>query len=463
MTITVVDALVIPVADGGPDWFHGWLRIDDDGRISGLGPGAPPPGPGPVLDLGGAMVAPGFVSAHSHLFTSGLRGIAPGSSLYPWVRAMMEVFRHADAETLYWSTLHGALDFLANGITSAYNFTQSRVTWLYDPATARNTLGGVHPPEYLTRQFDGTAAAGIRTVHAIRLDDEAAPEHEVLATFADAVEASAAHTPAELHLGTSVFGAVQWAAAARTAELEVRVMREHGLTNQAHFVETAESLDVQRAKFAWYAAAGALGPDMLFGHFVHPTDDMVEQAAAAGCGMVWQATSNGRLGSGVADVVRFARAGMRVGMGLDDQSCTDISDPFANMRQGLYAMRALHHDAAVLMPRDVLHMHTLGAAEVLGVADRIGSLEPGKFADFVVVDHRSPSTGPVWDVLATYVLACGLRNLRQVYVGGRLVSVDGRCMSPLADRADAELEERITVAAAGAGLRPAVGSVQRCP
>jgi cytosine/adenosine deaminase-related metal-dependent hydrolase len=175
MMITVVDALVIPMADGGPDWFHGWLRIDDDGRISELGPGVPPPGPGPVLDLGGAMVAPGFVSAHSHLFTSGLRGIAPGSSLYPWVRAMMEVFRHADAETLYWSTLHGALDFLANGVTSAYNFTQSRVTWLYDPATARNTLGGVHPPEYLTRQFDGTADAGIRAVHAIRLDDEAAP------------------------------------------------------------------------------------------------------------------------------------------------------------------------------------------------------------------------------------------------------------------------------------------------
>ncbi|UFU07051.1 hypothetical protein [Ruania halotolerans] len=48
-----------------------------------------------------------------------------------------------------------------------------------------------------------------------------------------------------------------------------------------------------------------------------------------------RATSNGRLGSGVADVARYTRAGIAVGMGLDDQSCTDISDPFASMRLAL--------------------------------------------------------------------------------------------------------------------------------
>lgn len=452
MSLVVTDAVLIPVSDTGPDWFRGWLHVGDDGRIAGIGTGEPPPGP--ALDVGGAIVAPGFVSAHSHLFTSGLRGIAPGSSLYPWVRAMMEVFRHASADDLYWCTLHGALDFLANGVTSAYNFTQSRVTWLYDPATARNTLGAVHPPEYVARQFAAAADAGMRVMNAIRLDDEAMGEDETLGVFADMVAASADLVPPDQHLGASVFGAVQWAAGPRTAELEVAMMRRHGLVDQAHFVETAEGIDVQQAKFAWYADAGALGPDFLFGHFVHPTDDMVSAAAGAGAAMVWQPTSNGRLGSGFADVVRFRDAGMRVGIGLDDQSCTDISDPFANMRMGLYATRARHTDAGILMPRDVLRMHTLGSAEALGVADRIGSLEVGKHADFVVVDHRAPSTGPVWDVLATYVLACGLRNLKQVYVGGRVVAEHGRCTSPLAADADGELQERMTRAARGAGMVP---------
>lgn len=464
IALTVVDALLLPGADAGPEWFFGWLQVGDDGRIVAMGPGEPPPDAHatPVLDAGGAIVAPGFVSAHSHLFTSGLRGIAPDSTLYPWVRSMMELFRHTEAEDMYWATLHGSLDFLANGVTSAYNFMQSGVTWLYDPSTARNVLGRVHPDEYTTRQMDGTVDAGLRAVHAIRLDDESGPEEQVLERFGRMVDAARAPERAgrDQHLGVSVMGAVQWAAAPRTAELEALVMREHGVTDQAHFVETAEGLDVQRAKFAWYDDAGALGPDLLLGHFVHPTDAMVHRVAEAGSPVVWQPTSNGRLGSGVADVVRYRAAGIDVGIGLDDQSCTDVSDPWSNMRLGLYSQRALHQDAAVLSARDVLRMHTLGSAEVLGVADRVGSLEVGKHADFVLVDHRAPSTGPVWDVVATYVLACGLRNLRATYVGGRCVARDGRATTPLAERADAELAERIERAAHADGRRLAVTAEQ---
>ena len=456
--LTVVDAVVIPVADGAPDWYRGWLRVGADGRITGGGPGDPPPlppgtPPGEVLDAAGAMVAPGFVSAHSHLFTSGLRGIAAGSTLYPWLTSMMEVFSRASPEDLYWSTLHGSLDFLANGITSAYDFLQSRVVWQYDPGTAAARAAAVHPLAYTTRQMDGAADAGLRTVTAIRLDDEHGAEADVLDTFAAMVGAAREHQARGPGLGASVMGAVQWASRPRSAELEAQVMAEHGITNQAHFVETAQGVEAQRAKFTWYDDAGALGPSFVFGHFVHPTDRMLERAAETGCAMSWQPTSNGRLASGIADVARYRAAGMRVGMGLDDQSCTDTSDPFGNMRFGMYALRALHHDAAVLLPREVLRMHTLGSAEAIGVDDRVGSLEVGKAADFVVVDHRAPSTGPVWDVVATYVMACGLRNLRQVWSGGRLVSEDGRCTSPLAEQADAELHARIGAVARAAGLR----------
>jgi cytosine/adenosine deaminase-related metal-dependent hydrolase len=210
-------------------------------------------------------------------------------------------------------------------------------------------------------------------------------------------------------------------------------MARYGILNQAHFVETAENLAAQQAKFAWYEEAGALGPAMLFGHFVHPTDAMVDAVAETGCAVVWQPTSNGRLGSGIADIVRYRERGIRIGVGLDDQSCTDISDPFQNLRIGMYAMRAKYSRASVLMPREALRMHTLGSAEVLGVADRVGSLETGKYADFLVVDPYRPDTGPIWDAYATYALACGLRNLTAVYVGGRCVSAEGRSRHPAAD------------------------------
>jgi len=171
--------------------------------------------------------------------------------------------------------------------------------------------------------------------------------------------------------------------------------------------------------------------------------------------VIWQATSNGRLGSGIADITRYRDAGIRVGMGLDDQSCTDVSDPFQNMRIGLYTQRAVHCDAAVLAAREVLRMHTLGAADALGLSDRVGSVEVGKHADLVVVDPTSPATGPIWDPVATYVLACSLRNLTHVYVGGRLVAEGARSLHPLADEADAQLTERMIRSARARGFTPA--------
>ncbi len=454
LPLTVVDAVIIPLADGS-DWFRGWLSVDADGLIAGLGAGEPPAQPAGtrVLDAHGAFVAPGFVSAHSHLFTSGMRGMTPGEPLYGWVGEQSAFISGADADDIYWFTLHGCLDFLGNGVTSAYNFTDSRIVGRYDAATDTREIYDVRPEEYLFRQIDAARDAGLRTMNAIRLDSEFQPAEQAFEVFARAVEHLEANVPGPLNLGASVFGAVQWSATAQAAIDEVRAMDAHGIGNQAHFLETGEALDQQREKFRWYQEAGALRPGFLFGHFVHPDVFMSRVAAAAGAGMVWQPTSNGRLGSGVADIPRYRELGMPIGVGLDDQSCTDVSDPFQNVRIGVYTQRAVSEDAGVLMPREMLRMHTLGSAEALGVADRIGSLEVGKAADFLVVDPASPDTGPVWDVYAHYAFAMSLRNLKEVYVGGELVSRDGVSTHPLAADASRELHARVRAVAARAAER----------
>ncbi|GGF26261.1 amidohydrolase family protein [Subtercola lobariae] len=472
--LTIVNAVIITMADGA-EWFRGWMTVGDDGRITGLGAGEPPEPPqaetsdavegdtaaaagtsaaptGEVLDANGAFVAPGFISAHSHIFTSGMRGMTPGDNLYGWVGEQSTFISGAGEDDIYWFTLHGCLDFIGNGITSAYNFTDSRIVGRYDAATDRREIFDVRSERYLQRQVDAARHSGLRVLTSIRLDSEFQPPEQAFEVFADAVAYVEQNVPTELNLGTSVFGAVQWSESEQAARDEVRAMDAHGIGNQAHFLETSEALDQQREKFRWYEEAGALRDGFLFGHFVHPDTSMAEKAASSGSGMVWQPTSNGRLGSGVADIVRYRDLGMPIGVGLDDQSCTDISDPFQNMRIGMYTQRAVHQNASVLMPRDMLRMHTLGSAEALGVADRVGSLEVGKFADFVVVNPSSPDTGPVWDVYASYAFACGLRNLEKVYIGGVLVSQNGVSVHPHATSASAHLHDRVRAAAARTGL-----------
>jgi 5-methylthioadenosine/S-adenosylhomocysteine deaminase len=110
-------------------------------------------------------------------------------------------------------------------------------------------------------------------------------------------------------------------------------------------------------------------------------------------------------------------------MGLDGQASGTRACPFENMRMGLYGVRAHYANAAILSPRDVLRMATLGSAHVLGLNERLGSLEPGKLADFLVLDPID--FGHVFDPYAALVFGGSSRQIERVYIGGRLVALHG--------------------------------------
>jgi 5-methylthioadenosine/S-adenosylhomocysteine deaminase len=119
----------------------------------------------------------------------------------------------------------------------------------------------------------------------------------------------------------------------------------------------------------------------------------------------------------------------------------DVADPFENMRTGLYAIRDKYEDAKIMSPYDVLRLHTMGSADVLGVADRLGSLEPGKFADFLVVDPTRFRT--VFDPYASLVFVAGERDLERVYVGGELLVQNGALTRQDLLKVRAEVNQRV--------------------
>lgn len=452
--LLLTNAILITMDRERPDAFSGYMLVDQTGRIMSVEPGAPPAtieAPR-IIDMRGRIVAPGFISAHSHLYMSPLRGLGHNSNLYGWFRAWDHYLRHTTAEDLYWFTLHGSLDFLRNGITTAYDFTYSGVVEeLSDDPSQALAPAEQKPGPFEENQFRAKLDAGLRFIDSPSLSVFGSDD-EIIAKYGALMDWAQQHRNNPLFLGMAISGTQQFAPTRRTARLEVRAMDEFGVINQSHFLESPQAVAAQQEKFAWYDEAGALGPDFIFGHFIHVNDAIVDRVAETGARMSWQPTSNGRLGDGIADVVSYLEHGIPVAMGLDDQSCTDISDPFQNMRIGLYTMRAVHESADAMSIRDVLFLQTLGSAEVLGVDDRVGSLEAGKFADFLVVDPRAPDSGSVYEPLASYVLAMGLRNLKEVWVGGQLV-VDGTTLlsyeeGRVRDEIDARTE-RIRVLADG--------------
>lgn len=107
-------------------------------------------------------------------------------------------------------------------------------------------------------------------------------------------------------------------------------------------------------------------------------------------------------------------------------------------------IQAKYESALVLQPFDVLKFHTLGSAKVLNVADKVGSLEPGKLGDILVIDSKALDRAPVFDAYATLVFACNVLNLEKVYVGGELLVENRKTLRHDFPKIAAEMAARVT-------------------
>jgi cytosine/adenosine deaminase-related metal-dependent hydrolase len=426
--LIVENGILMTMAPGQEQPFVGYVAVGEDGRITSIGPGAPPKGltARTTYDATGKFVTPGFISAHSHVWQSAFRGLAADQLVREgWSEAVYrQMAIQSVPEDFYWYTLHGLLDHAIHGITSVYNFT-------YGNRGAR---------EFAEQQWRGSIDSGVRFIHSYARSRDV-PADEQRAELAAFMEYAHPQMDQPTFLKMSIAGT---AGPAENVALDLELMKQFHMSNQTHYLEYPREKAQQQANFAIMEASGIVGPDLSFGHFIHTTDPMIKAAAAAGAGMSWNPLSNGRLASGIADIPRYLMLGVKVGMGVDGQASADLPDPFENMRMGLYMIRAKYESALVMQPIDVMRLHTMGSADVLGIADKVGSLEPGKFGDILVIDPKSVDRAPVFDPYATLVFATNVLNLERVYIGGDLAIVGRKPVKQDFSKVSKEVWTRVT-------------------
>jgi cytosine/adenosine deaminase-related metal-dependent hydrolase len=418
--LLVKNARLFTMAEGQKDVFTGYLVVDSDGKLTAVAAGDPPKTlhAKEVYDAGGRWILPGFLSAHSHLWQAAFRGIAADKTLPGWLDGLYtQKASKAVAEDFYWFTLDGALDHLEHGITAAYDFSYGGGSW--------GKCHGIECDEYA---YKAEIDSGIRFVHGYQPDHitDADTPAMAMARLTRFMDWLATQPKSDRLLSVMLNGGTAFNTTYQQAVSEKAMMDAFHLGNQSHYLEPPDTVAAERAKFPWFVDSGLLGPTLYFGHFIHADDTILTKVAAAHSGMSWNPLSNGRLASGVADIPKYLKMGIRVGMGVDGEASADLADPFENMRTGLYAVRDKYEDATVLSPYQVLYLHTMGSADVMGAKDKLGSLEPGKFADFLVVDPAR--FGTVFDPYASLVLVAGERDLERVYVGGELKVDHGKLL-----------------------------------
>ena len=418
--------------------FVGYLVVASNGTILTVSPGNPPASldAQQVFDADGKWIIPGFISSHSHLWQAAYRGIAADKTLMDWINDIyFQRAAHASTEDFYWFCLLGALDHLQNGITAAYNFNYERIDWQGED----NDIDKA--------EFRAEEESGMRFVHGyepgmIHSGISTALARNRLKAFLDWV---GTRHPSSNFLGVMINGGTAFNNTYDQSVMEKALMDEFSLRNQSHYLEPPEqsSQAEERAEFHWFTDSGLLSPNLVFGHFIHTDDAILAQTVKNGVGMTWNPLSNGRMASGVADIPKYLKLGMRVGMGIDGEASGDLADPFENMRAGLYAIRDKYQDATVISPYQLLLLHTLGSADVLGVKNKLGSLEPGKFADFLVINPTG--LGAVLeDPYANLVLAASVRDVDRVYVGGELQVEHGQFLHQDLAKVQKTVNERVS-------------------
>jgi cytosine/adenosine deaminase-related metal-dependent hydrolase len=213
--------------------------------------------------------------------------------------------------------------------------------------------------------------------------------------------------------------------------------RELGIHMHTHLAETMDEeeycLEVYgKRPLQMVADLGWEGDDVWFAHSIFMNDSEVESMGRLGTGVAHCPSSNMRLASGIAPVRKYLAAGVRLGLGVDGSASNDGNHMIGEARQAMLLARL---DAApslsggeLLTARSALRIATRGGADVLGRAD-LGSLEPGKAADFVAVSlDRLEYAGAQSDPVAALLFAAPTR-VDHTYVHGKAVVSDGELVT----------------------------------
>ncbi|MDZ4803720.1 MAG: amidohydrolase family protein [Candidatus Eisenbacteria bacterium] len=384
-----------------------------DGRIEQFGPKVSAPEGTPIVDLTGRWMTPGFIQGHVHLGQTLFRGLGEDRRLLDWLSGVIWPLEAAhDDESAYWSAVVGGAEAMRAGTTSMLD------------------IGLVHGMNGL---FRGLIDLGVRARTGKLLMDRGdgvppallgepdrilAESHE-LARHWDGVDNG--------RIGYAVCPRFVFSCTPALWEGAVAQARGGNWPLHTHAFETREEQEAVRAvehrsELDTLRDVGALTVPLKVAHGVWVDDPTAERLGGAGAAVIHCPASNLKLGSGVADLERLKRHGVRVGIGCDGSPCNNFLDPLGEMRLAAL-LQKWRHGPDRFTARDALSLATREGALAIDAEDRIGSLEVGKRADFVVFDLERVHSlcADAVDPYTRIVFGADRTNIESVYIEGRAV------------------------------------------
>ena len=452
MSMLLQNGWICPMDDSGSELPDGWVLVAG-GLVEAVGGGAPPPADS-VVDLAGAVVTPGLVNTHHHLYQTLTRARAQEATLFEWLRELYPVWAGIDAEAQYAAARTGLAELALSGCTTVFDhhyvFPRGR-SGLWEAEVQAAQELGVRIVASRGSMDLGESDGGLPPDTLVESIDEVLADTERLAGLQDddgLVQLAIA--PCSPFSVTKEL-MVESAALARRLELRLHTHLAETVEENAYCLELYGCRPVE-----YLAELGWVAGDVWCAHCVHLSAEDVGAFGRAGVGVAHCPTSNLRLGAGVAPVRELVDAGAPVGLGVDGSASNERSDLFFEVKQALLVARGrggphgfppgdtgfagVASSPSAMTVREALGLGTRGGAAVLGRED-IGQLSPGKRADIAVWRTDGLELGGAEaDPVAGLVFSAPHR-VDRLYVAGEEVVRDGHLVR--ADEAEIAREHRV--------------------
>lgn len=396
-----------------------------------------------IVDATDRLIAPGFVNAHYHSHDVLAKGTMEEMPLEAWrILALPPQYPKPSRAEVKTRTLLGALECLHSGITTV----QDMVTL------------SPFDPDHLDAVVEAYEEIGIRAAVALQYADlpgidttpfwrEVFPE-EMHPYVSAAAEPERERDPLASFEETFLesgrrFERIFWAlgpsaperCSAQLVERTAALAERHDLPVFTHIYESkAGALQARRgypghggSLIRRLRAEGLLGPRLNLAHSVWLLPEEIEILAETGTNVIINPLSNMKLKSGIAPIRALQEAGVSLGLGCDNCSCSDAQNMFQAMKLFALLTAISHPEPGPAQAVPAFEAATRGGAHALGRSHELGRIAPGFKADLVFLDLRDPSFVPLNSAVRQLVYTEAGRSVESVMVDGRFVIRDREC------------------------------------
>jgi len=398
-------------------------RVIEDGAVAVRGDAILAVGPraeieagydaGRTIDAHGSIVMPGLINGHAHAAMSLFRGLADDLALDDWLRKYIfpAEARNVTEEFVAWGTRLSLLEMLRGGITTYADM------YYFEDAVARVTK-----------------EAGMRGVLGETILDFPAPDNKMLAQAFTYTQDYLNRWKGDPLITPAVAPHSIYTCSEKTLEDSAALGRRNGAPILIHIAEAPFELEQSRAKHgltpvAYLERIGLLGPDVVGAHCIWVDQADISTLTHFGVGCVHNPSSNMKTAAGLMPVVEMLAAGEAIGLATDGAASNNNQDLFEEMDLAAKLQKFARRDPRALPAEQVVEMATITGARALHLEKQIGSLEPGKKADLILVDTRAPHATPMYNVYSQLVYALKASDVRTVVVAGKIVMEERRMLT----------------------------------